>query len=108
MEREPNLSDRARNSLTIIQRSIDDVASTVARMREFYRPREAQLELARIDVNGILRQVVDSTRARWSDLPQQRGVVVELRLETAADLPEVMGAEGRNSRRLDESHLQCG
>ncbi|HEY0342898.1 MAG TPA: GAF domain-containing protein, partial [Steroidobacteraceae bacterium] len=94
LEREPNLSERARGSLTIIQRSIDDVAATVARMREFYRPREPQLELARIDVNSILHQVVDSTRARWSDLPQQRGIVVELRIDTAADLPEIMGAEG--------------
>jgi signal transduction histidine kinase/ActR/RegA family two-component response regulator/HAMP domain-containing protein len=94
LEREPNLSDRARGYLTTIQRSIEDVAATVARMREFYRQRGPQLELARIDVNSILHQVVESTRARWSDLPQQRGAVVELRIETAVDLPDVMGAEG--------------
>jgi CheY-like chemotaxis protein len=73
---------------------MDDVAATVARMREFYRPREPQLELARIDVNSILHQVVDSTRARWSDLPQQRGIVVELQIDTTTDLPDIMGAEG--------------
>ena len=43
LEREPNLSDRARGYLTTIQRAIDDVAATVARMREFYRQREPQL-----------------------------------------------------------------
>jgi signal transduction histidine kinase/ActR/RegA family two-component response regulator/HAMP domain-containing protein len=94
LEREPNLSDRARSSLTIIQRSIEDVAATVARMREFYRQREPQLELTRIDVNNILLQVVESTRARWSDLPQQRGVVVELQVETTTGSLEIMGAEG--------------
>src|SRR6185503_3921524 len=46
LEREPNLSERARNYLTTIQRAIEDVAETVARMREFYRTREPQLQLA--------------------------------------------------------------
>jgi len=94
LEREPNLSERARGYLTTIQRAIDDVASTVARMREFYRQREPQLELARINVNRILQQVVDLTRARWSDLPQQRGVVIDLRTEASETAPEIMGAEG--------------
>ena len=74
LEREPNLSDRARGYLTTIQRAIDDVARTVARMREFYREREAQLTLERVDLNRAVQQVVELTRPRWSDLPQQRGV----------------------------------
>jgi signal transduction histidine kinase/ActR/RegA family two-component response regulator/uncharacterized membrane protein affecting hemolysin expression len=94
LEREPNLSDRARASLTTIQRAIEDVAGTVARMREFYRPREPQLELALVDLNRIVEQVIEFTRAKWYDLPQQRGVAVELRTELADDLPSVMGAEG--------------
>lgn len=94
LEREPNLSERARGYLTTIQRAIDDVASTVARMREFYRQREPQLELGRVDVNRIIEQVIDLTRARWSDLPQQRGVVVQLNVELGVDVPSIMGAEG--------------
>jgi len=94
LEREPNLSERARSYLTTIQRAIDDVASTVARMREFYRQREPQLELARINLNHIFEHVIDLTRARWSDLPQQRGVVIELRTDMADGAPEAMGAEG--------------
>ena len=49
LEREPNLSERARGYLTTIQRAIEDVARTVARMREFYREREAQLTLERVE-----------------------------------------------------------
>jgi signal transduction histidine kinase/uncharacterized membrane protein affecting hemolysin expression/ActR/RegA family two-component response regulator len=94
LEREPNLSERARASLTTIQRAIEDVAGTVARMREFYRPREPQLTLALVDLNRIVEQVIEFTRARWYDLPQQRGVAVELRTELADDLPNVMAAEG--------------
>jgi signal transduction histidine kinase/ActR/RegA family two-component response regulator/HAMP domain-containing protein len=93
LEREPNLSERARGYLTTIQRAMDDVAATVARMREFYRQREPQLELSRINLNRIVQEVVDLTHARWSDLPQQRGVVVELKMDTASELPEIMGAE---------------
>jgi signal transduction histidine kinase len=93
LEREPNLSERARGYLTTIQRAIDDVARTVARMREFYREREAQLTLERVDLNRAVRQVVELTRPRWSDLPQQRGAMVELRTELSDTLPEIMGAE---------------
>lgn len=93
LEREPNLSERARHYLATIQRAIEDVAETVARMREFYRPREPQLILTRVALNRLATQVIDLTRARWSNLPQERGVVISLKTELAADLPEIMGVE---------------
>jgi CheY-like chemotaxis protein len=37
--------------------------------------------------------VVELTRARWYDMPQQRGAVVTLKLDLAADLPAVLGTE---------------
>jgi CheY-like chemotaxis protein len=94
LEREPNLSERARDYLTTIQRAIEDVAGTVAGMREFYRQREPQLVLAPIDLNLMVQQVIDLTRARWSDLPQQRGIMIKLQTELMPDLPNVMGAQG--------------
>jgi signal transduction histidine kinase/ActR/RegA family two-component response regulator len=93
LEREANLSAQGRGHLQTIQRAIHDVAATVARMREFYRQREPQLALSAVLLNDLVQQVVDLTRARWSDMPQQRGIVIELRTELAADLPVVMGAE---------------
>src|SRR3984885_7588561 len=93
LEREPNLSERSRSYLTTIQRAIEDVARTVARMREFYREREAQLTLERVELNRAVRQVVELTRPRWSDVPQQRGVMVDLRTELRDSLPDIMGAE---------------
>lgn len=94
LETEPNLSNRGRNHLEVIQRAIDDVAATVARMREFYRQRETQLTLSPVNANLLIQQVADLTRARWSDMPQQRGVVIELRTELDPDLPFFMGVEG--------------
>jgi signal transduction histidine kinase/CheY-like chemotaxis protein len=93
LEREPNLSERTRSYLTTIQRAIEDVARTVARMREFYREREAQLTLERVEINRAVRQVVELTRPRWSDLPQQRGLMVDLQTELKDPLPDIMGAE---------------
>jgi signal transduction histidine kinase/ActR/RegA family two-component response regulator len=93
LEREPNLSERTRNYLTTIQRAIEDVARTVARMREFYRERDAQLTLERVEINRAAQQVVELTRPRWSDLPQARGAMVELHTNFDSSLPEVMGAE---------------
>jgi signal transduction histidine kinase/ActR/RegA family two-component response regulator len=93
LEREPHLSDRARGYLTTIQRAIDDVARTVARMREFYREREAQLTLERVEVNRTVRQAVELTQPRWSDLPQQRGVMVDLKTDLTESVPDIMGAE---------------
>ncbi len=90
---EPNMSERARSYLTTIQRAIDDVAQTVARMREFYRPQEQQLALANVELNELVRQVVDRTKARWSDLPQRRGIDIDLKADLAAALRGIRGAE---------------
>jgi signal transduction histidine kinase/ActR/RegA family two-component response regulator len=94
LERE-QLSERARSHLEIIQRAVDDVAQTVARMGEFYRQREPQLLLAPVDLNKLVRQVVDLTRARWSDMPQQRGIAIEMRLALAASLPPIAAAQSQ-------------
>ncbi|MGC1458189.1 MAG: ATP-binding protein [Steroidobacteraceae bacterium] len=94
LEREPNLSERARSYLTTIQRAIADVASTVARMREFYRQREPQLSLSRVDLNQTVQQALQLTHARWSDLPQERGIMIEVQTDLAPVPAEVMVAEG--------------
>jgi len=93
LERDPSLSTRAREELKIVQRAIDDVANTVARMSQFSRPREDELALAPVDLNEMLRQVVNLTRAIWNDMPQKRGVVIRMETDYAADLPAIMGAE---------------
>jgi signal transduction histidine kinase/CheY-like chemotaxis protein/HAMP domain-containing protein len=94
LETEPNLSPRTRENLEVIKRAIDDVAATVARMREFYRQREPQLTLTPVDANLLLQQVMDLTRARWSDMPLQRGIVIRMVTELAPELPPIHGIEG--------------
>jgi signal transduction histidine kinase/ActR/RegA family two-component response regulator len=93
LEREPGLSPRARSHLETIQRAIDDVAQTVARMREFYRQREPESMLLPVNMNALVGQIVDLTRARWSDMAQRRGIAIEMRIELASELPTIMGAD---------------
>ena len=93
LEKESQLSEQGRGSLQIIQRAVHDVAATVARMREFYRQSEPQSTPIPVDLNRLVPQVVELTRARWSDMPQQRGAVIELQTELAADLPALLGVE---------------
>jgi CheY-like chemotaxis protein/anti-sigma regulatory factor (Ser/Thr protein kinase) len=62
-------------------------------MREFYRKRETQLVLTPVTLNQLVQQVADLTRARWHDMPEQRGVVIQMKLDLTQDLPEVAGIE---------------
>jgi PAS domain S-box-containing protein len=93
LDKEPSLSPRAREYLQTIQQSISDVAETVSRMREFYREREPQLPLVPVQLNILVQQVQDLTRARWSDMALRRGAVIEVTTALADQLPDVMGVE---------------
>ena len=93
LEREPNLSPRARDYLSTIQRAIEDVAQTVSRMKEFYRQRETQLTLKPVILNDLVKQVVDLSRARWNDMPQQRGISIDLKVDLQENVPAVLGIE---------------
>ena len=93
LESESNLTPRARQYLPIVLRAIDDVSATVSRMREFYRPRDEQTALAPVDLNELTEQVIELTKARWSDMPQQRGIVIEVVREFQPNLPRVPAVE---------------
>ncbi|MDP3767810.1 MAG: PAS domain S-box protein, partial [Dehalococcoidia bacterium] len=93
LETETGMSPEARGQLEVIQRAVQDVSQTIARMREFYRQREPQLTPTPVQVNELVQQVLDLTKARWSDMAIQRGVVVKVDTQLGEDLPAVMGVE---------------
>lgn len=72
---------------------MDDVALTVGRMREFYRKREPQLIQTQIDLNALVGQVIELTRARWSSIPQEKGIMITMETNMTQDLPKVLGVE---------------
>ena len=71
----------------------EDIAHIVSRMREFYRRRDGKDALAQISLNKIAEQVSELTRPRWRDIPQARGITVDLHAAFDAELPSIMGSE---------------
>ena len=57
--------------------------------------REPEIALSPLDLNLLVEQVVDLTRVRWSDMAQQRGVSIELKLELDAALPRIGGVQSQ-------------
>ena len=91
LEREPDLSLRTRSYLETVGRVIKDVSATVSRMRDFYRGSESEAEFQALNLNDLIPQVVELTRARWSDMPQQRGIVIRVATKLGQNLPLVKG-----------------
>src|SRR6185369_11540236 len=79
--------------LQFIRTAGDDVTHIVTRLREFYRHRDEHETLTPVNLNELARQVVDMTRPRWRDIPQGRGIMVEVRLELENDVPVFAGIE---------------
>ena len=90
---EPNLSDQVKRYLGNIRISGEDIANIVARMREFYRQRDEQEILLPVNLNRLITQVIELTKPRWRDIPQQQGIAIEIETDLHADLPFVMGIE---------------
>lgn len=93
LEHEPDLSVRARDYLHTIHQSAQNVAQTIARMREFYRPDEPQVVLTPTHLNHLAQQAWDLTRVRWSNGPHERGIVIQTEVQWAEDLPPILGVE---------------
>ena len=76
-----------REYLKSINSSGVDIARIVARMREFYRRREASETLTKVNINKIVEEVIGLTRPRWRDVCQREGVSIHIKPELEADMP---------------------
>jgi signal transduction histidine kinase/CheY-like chemotaxis protein len=94
LDHDKTLNPEARDDLVVIQQAIDDVTQTVARIKEFYRGREANVAGTPVDIKHLLGQVVELTQARWADMPQARGIVIEVKTEHAEHVPPILGVQG--------------
>jgi PAS domain S-box-containing protein len=90
---EENLSPLAKKHLNYIKTAGEDVAHIVERLREFYRPRDDREMLAMFNLNGVVEQAVGMTRPRWRDIPQSRGVMIELGTDLDSNVPDFAGIE---------------
>ncbi len=93
LSQDRGISPESRDRLTTMHMAAMDVSHVVARMKQFYRREQEKEALAEVKLNLIVEQVVNLTRPRWRDMPQQRGLVVEIDRHLQPDLPLVMGNE---------------
>jgi PAS domain S-box-containing protein len=91
IEQEPDMSPDLRDYVELVGRVSKDIAATIGRLRDFYRRSDEEADLTALNLNEIVPQVVELTRARWSDMPQQQGVVIKVSTDLEADLPPVRG-----------------
>jgi signal transduction histidine kinase len=82
-----DLPNPARQYLQIIHQAGEDVAHIVARMREFYRRRSDTEELAQVNINQIIEEVIELTRPRWRDLSQRQAVSIQIQRELEPNPP---------------------
>ncbi len=76
-------------SLSLIHQAAHDGAQTVRRIQEFTRTRSIR-PFSPVDMNEVLRQVVELARPRWRDQAQSCGVSYDVRVE-AGSVPLVAG-----------------
>jgi CheY-like chemotaxis protein len=93
LKKEPNLSEHGRKNLAHIRTAAQDIAHIVAGMSEFYRRREQSDQLRSIAVESMVQQVVDLTSPCWRDIPQSRGLQIQLQTRFQDPLPELYGNE---------------
>ena len=87
----PSMPEPAARALSVIKQSGEDIARIVARMREFYRPRDNSEQLSWADMNQLVEEVIELTRPRWRDLSQRQGVSINIERKLAASLPLLLG-----------------
>jgi PAS domain S-box-containing protein len=91
LQRGNHAPDMVQRYLHSIRTAGEDIAHIVTRMREFYRKREADDVLFPIKLNELAKEVIDLTRPRWRDIPQERGIVINVETDLNPELPEIMG-----------------
>jgi len=90
---EHGLTINGKRYLRHIRTAGQDIAHIVERLREFYRRRDEKESMQEFNLNTLAEQVVDMLRPRWRDMPQQRGLTVEVETELASGMPRFAGIE---------------
>jgi len=84
--------ERARGYIEMIHTTAEDSAKIVARLREFYRYREANDLFTPVSLNDLIQQVISMTQPRWKDQAQAQGTQVTIKTELQ-NIPTISGNE---------------
>jgi PAS domain S-box-containing protein len=81
--------EELKETLQIIEKVSRDAAQTVRRLQEFTRKRIHQ-ELFKLDVNSIIKDMIEITKPKWKDEVQGRGIPIEM-ISNFEEIPPVEG-----------------
>jgi signal transduction histidine kinase/ActR/RegA family two-component response regulator len=89
-------TERVAQYLGLIHANAEAAARIVGRLRDFYRYREDNEALAPVDLNRVIRRVIELTRPKWQNEALAQGVTIQLETDFLAASP-VMGQEAELS-----------
>ena len=82
------LDERSKTFAERILTSARDAAHIVTRMRAFYRAHRESSKRTLIDINQLLKQVVDLTSNRWKDDAERKGITIKV-VTDFKDVPQI-------------------
>ena len=83
-------SDRpVQEALNTLELAATDAAEVVRRLQDFSR-QQASRPLGPVDLAALVREVLEITKPRWKDDPEQRGATIDARV-SLDPLPPVLG-----------------
>ena len=92
LEREAGISKQGRRYLYQILGAAEDIKNIVARLRQFYKKREEiENELEWIDLNEVVKEVIELTEAKWKKSSIEKGINVEIECKLSPDIKKVKG-----------------
>ena len=80
-----------KEGLDVIERAANDGAETVRRIQEFARIRPDDRDILSVDINEVINNALDFTRARWKDEAEFKGINVAID-KNLATVPPVLGS----------------
>ncbi len=94
LEREVGISKQGRRYLYQILGAAEDIKNIVARLRQFYKKRkEIENELEWVDLNEVVKEVIELTEAKWKKSPIEKGINVEIECKLSPDIKKVKGVK---------------
>jgi signal transduction histidine kinase len=93
LETESGNSEQSAKCLRAIRSAAGDIALVVERIRQFYRIRNPEEPLTLVDLNTLVKQVVDSVQPKWQELAQRRGILISIETRLDREPPLVLESE---------------
>jgi len=98
LREDSELITRHEKAFNMVLKSTEDIAHTIARLKEFYKLKLSPDELFFIDVKRLIHDTVELTKHRWKTIPLSTGKFIEVLETYDPDLPKIKSRRERIER----------